>query len=224
MLGVFGNEKTLKMSEYRDIESNFSPDMAKAIENRLENPSSLFTMGDVSDTAIWNEVKKNPALAAKFKQYGFNVPTEDPSIYAAIDRSVNGFLNNVGGIMKKGSLTKFMGYSSKEDGVRDLHRLLRSKTYAGRDTIAAIINEYEGGEKGNPHHNDIGAYIRDVAKNSGIDANQIINKNSSSDMSRLISAITRHEGINPMTSDHIKVIIENNTGGNATVNAAQVAH
>ena len=77
----FGSEKSLKASEYRDIESSFG-DFSPQLERYLENPTAHKGMqqGIELNSQIWNAVQSNPSLRDKFIKYGFQVPESDPSL------------------------------------------------------------------------------------------------------------------------------------------------
>jgi hypothetical protein len=133
-------------------------------------------------------------------------------------------INNPGAMMKPGSLTDYQQFTNVDAGIRALAgNIRRYGNKYNKWTPAEIINRYEGGEVGNPHHNDIKSYIEDVVRTSGFKANQRIDLNNNNELARLLSAIIKHEGVLTGGMDSKTIVqILNSTGGSAVVQASQV--
>jgi hypothetical protein len=132
-------------------------------------------------------------------------------------------INNPGALMQPGSLTDFQQFSNLDSGVQALgSNLRRYGNKYNKWTPAEIINRFEGGEVGNPHHNNIKAYIDDVVKTTGFKENQRVNLNDNNELAKLIAAIIKHEGIMKGMDQKTIVQILNNTGGSAVVQSSQV--
>lgn len=144
--------------------------------------------------------------------------------------------NNPGNLRRPGQSKGFASYGSVEEGLQAMDRQL--KIYAHRDhldTVAQIIAKYAPASE-----NNVGAYIRDVTGRTGFGADQHLNLDDTATMAKLISAMTKHEngkqnyspelvataiGGKPRTSAPatVNVKVNNNTGGNANVQANQAA-
>lgn len=114
----------------------------------------------------------------------------------------------------------YLHFKTAEDGIRGLARQLQ--IYQDRhqvDTIAGIINRFAPAAD----HNNVAAYIADVTKRTGFNATQHLNLHDQAVLSKLISAITKHENKKNNYAPGAVVEILNNTGGNVQVASNQIA-
>ena len=84
---------------------------------------------------------------------------------------------------------RFARFTDPKWGIRAIARLLI--TYADKydiTTIRGIVNRWAP-----PVENDTGAYVQSVAKQCGVDADEVINVHSYAIMSPLVNAIITHE-------------------------------
>lgn len=112
-------------------------------------------------------------------------------VWAPLRRTYD-YLHNPGNIEGKYGLNH---YSSELIGYQALASLLKRK-YQG-DTLSQLAYIYEGGAAGNPQHNDIPTYIKNLSKFSGFSPNQKLNMNNRTTLIKVIGAIARQEGDTP---------------------------
>lgn len=123
-------------------------------------------------------------------------------------------VTNPGGIMS-GNL--FRNYSSLGAGLRAMKDNLLDYHKKHRDTIESIVSNWAPAAA----RNDVEAYIRDVTARSGISRSQTIDFNDRDMMSRLISAMTQHENINPQKPAEVKIMVYPQSGGSPQVAVSQ---
>ena len=125
------------------------------------------------------------------------------------------YKNNPGNVKAVGG-ESFMTYETLAKGIAAASRQL--DIYKNRDhvnTIEGIVKKYEGKDApGN--HNNIEAYISDVAKDTGIDRSKPL---SDSDRARVLQAMFKHEGSGKIPLETIQAAIgatPGAQGGNTT--------
>lgn len=127
--------------------------------------------------------------------------------------------HNPGNLRVPGQSTGFQSFESDEVGLRAMARQLR--LYQNRDglnTVRGVINKYAP-----PSENNTEAYISAVGKRTGFGADQPLDLNDPKTLSQLISAMTKQENAKSnFSAAGVKVIIENNTGGNAITTTNQL--
>lgn len=118
----------------------------------------------------------------------------------------------------------FAAFDSPEQGflmgARQLHRYGSGATFgAPVNTINGIINKWAPSSE-----NDTQAYINNVVKRTGYGANQPLDLNDSTVLSKLLAAMSKQENHKSnYSAEQVRLIIENNTGGNAVISGAQMA-
>lgn len=112
-------------------------------------------------------------------------------VWAPLRRIYDNF-HNPGNIEGKDGV---IVYPTEAYGYQKLASLLKRK-YQG-DTLSQLAYIYEGGAAGNPQHNDISSYIKNLSNFSGISPNQKLNMNDKSTLIKVIGAIARAEGDTP---------------------------
>lgn len=151
--------------------------------------------------------------------------------------------NNPGNLRSWGNMPTSGGFAvfpSTESGLSAMGKQLQLYGKRGNDTIAGIISKYAPSSENNTQ-----AYIDDVSKRTGFAPNQHLDLNDQAVLSKLMSAMTKHENNKTNYSpDQIKQVlggsggqstaaakpnatvikVENNTGGNAVVSFAAMAH
>ena len=116
----------------------------------------------------------------------------------------------------------FRHFANDNEGLAAMSNLLVNYEYGKRqaDTIRKIINTYAPASD----HNNVGAYIDDVVKRTGIGADAKLNLHDQNQLIKLIMAMTHHENKkNNFSAAQVKIAINNNTGGNANTTANQAA-
>jgi hypothetical protein len=96
------------------------------------------------------------------------------------------------------------------------------KLYQDRDhinTIRGIEGRYSP-----PNENDTHYLIRQLSARTGYSPDQPLNLNDAQTLAAIISGITKQEGSGNKYSKEVVIRILNNTGGNAIVSTAQLAH
>lgn len=122
------------------------------------------------------------------------------------------------------SYGSFAKYEDDAEGFRQgawqLRRYGNGKTFGKPvNTVAGIISKWAP-----PSENDTQAYINNVVKRTGYDANQKLDLNDAGVLSKLMAAMSKQENHKSnFSAEGIRVVIENNTGGNAVVSGAQLA-
>ena len=129
-------------------------------------------------------------------------------------------LNNPGNLRPPGQSSGFMQYPTEEAGIKAMARQLG--LYYRRDkidTISGIVSKYAPSSE-----NDTKAYIDAVSRRTGYGANEKLDLDNADVLSRIMSAMTKQENHKSnYTPSGIKVIIENNTGGNSIATTNQLA-
>jgi len=126
--------------------------------------------------------------------------------------------HNPGNLRVPGSKTEFQKFSSDDEGIRAMASQLR--LYEDRDkldTIAKIVAKYAPSSENNTQ-----AYIAAVSQRLyGTDPNAHLDLHNPTTMAALISAMTKQENAkSDFTAGGVKMVIENNTGGNANTTIA----
>ncbi|UGC97728.1 tail length tape measure protein [Pantoea phage PdC23] len=118
----------------------------------------------------------------------------------------------------------FALFGSKEAGflagASQLQRYGSGATF-GRpvNTVSEIIGKWAPSNE-----NDTQAYINNVVKRTGYGANQQLDLNDATVLAKLLSAMSKQENSKSnYSAEQVRLIIENNTGGNAVVSGAQLA-
>jgi len=130
-------------------------------------------------------------------------------------------INNPGGMRGPGG-KGFLQFSSPEAGLKAAYENLRYyEDKEGRKTIDSIIGRWAP-----PNENNTSAYQAHVKEWSGLGDKNVSMRNAD-DAARVLSSITRQEGMKFYTPEQIKVIlnINENTGGSThtTINAMGAA-
>ena len=133
------------------------------------------------------------------------------------------FIGQNGAVLGDNNFAKFRDWQSGFSALNSqlsLYETGQSKAagYRKLQTIADIIPVYAPKED----KNDVEAYIRYVAKQSGFGATDQLNISDPNTNYKLMSAIANYEigKGNQFTPQGIQVIINNNTGNNAVATAA----
>lgn len=117
----------------------------------------------------------------------------------------------------------FAAFQSPEDGFRAAARQMQR--YASGQTFGTPVNTVRDivSKWAPPSENDTEAYIRNVVKRTGFKENDKLDLNNTTTMAKLLQAMSKQENhTSNYSSGMIKIAIENNTGGNAIVSAAQL--
>lgn len=126
--------------------------------------------------------------------------------------------NNPGNLRPPGRRTGFMQYATEEQGLMAMARQLQRYGSRGNDTIRGIISKYAPSSENNTQ-----AYIDAVGKKTGFGPDQKLDMSDSTTLSKLMAAMTKQENSKTnYTPEGIKVIIENNTGGNSIASINQM--
>lgn len=166
-----------------------------------------------------------PGKAGLFRQIGkdrpeYQNPSGGLSIFGIPLASGSGWrktssYHNPGNIMVPGT-HHLETYASDAEGIRHVASLLQRyqrKFHLG--TIEGFIRKYAP-----PGENDVEAYIRDVSQRTGFKRGERLDLSNEDTMSKLVSAVTKHEDRKSnFTPTQVKVAIENKTGSNVVVNA-----
>lgn len=105
-------------------------------------------------------------------------------------------------------------------GIRAIAAQLQLYSKRHIDTINKIVATYAP----KSDRNDIEAYAKDLAQRTGYGRDQHLELSDRSVIATLVAAITKHENKKNNYSKGAVVTILNTTGGNATVQTAQLAH
>lgn len=128
------------------------------------------------------------------------------------------------GNLRKTSGLGFQAFATPDDGIRAAARQLQryedEAKWGHADTIAKIIRLYAPASD----HNDTAAYINNVSRASGFDANQHLDLHDPSVLARILSPILRQENSKSNVSPQVIVKIINQTGAQTSVHGAQLAH
>jgi hypothetical protein len=127
--------------------------------------------------------------------------------------------HNPGGMRAPGQSTGFRSFPSDEAGVQAIARQLM--IYQNRDhldTISGIVSKYAPSME-----NDVKAYVGDISKLTGYGPSQHLNLSDPEVLSKLVSAITKHEHIKYFPPNQTRVIIEKATGADVNVSVAALA-
>lgn len=120
------------------------------------------------------------------------------------------FAGQPGATLESGPGARFASFQTMGEGIQQLSRQLGLYAIRGNDTISGIINTYAPSKD----NNNTGAYIRDVAGQTGMDPNAHLNLADPAVMQSLIRAIINHEGNGKYVSDEdIRAGIRLNMGG-----------
>ena len=129
--------------------------------------------------------------------------------------------DNPGNLRVPGSATEFQKFASDDDGIRAIARQLA--LYENRDgltTLRGIISKYSPSNE-----NNTAALIANASKRTGFGADQQLDPKSVDQMVKLVLAITKQEnGNSNFTAAGVRLLIENNTGGNAQASVAALSH
>lgn len=118
----------------------------------------------------------------------------------------------------------FAAFGSTEEGflagARQLHRYGSGATFGKPvNTVSGIISKWAPSNE-----NDTQSYINNVVKRTGYGANDQLDLNDATVLAKLMAAMSKQENSSSnYSSGAIKLMIENNTGGNAVVSGAQLA-
>lgn len=127
--------------------------------------------------------------------------------------------HNPGAMRRPGASTGFASFPSDAAGLQGIAKQL--SIYGSRDkidTIAGIISKYAPSSE-----NNTGAYISDVAKTTGFDSGAHLNLSDKETMAKLVSAITKHEGLKYFTPQQTRVLLENQTGSSVITSVTQTS-
>lgn len=145
-----------------------------------------------------------------------------PAITDWLKRPISERNNNPGNIRFPGGHS-FRTFETPEDGIRamawQLGRYFRRDKI---DTVEGLISKWAPSIE-----NDTAGYIKAVGKRTGYRPDEKLNLNDPEVMARLISAITKQENHKSnWTPGGVRIILENNTGGNtiSIVNAVAGAN
>lgn len=134
---------------------------------------------------------------------------------------------NIRALKGEDSYNGFYAPKSEQEGFLKMANQLKlynsgkSKAAGNRklETIEDIISTYAP-----PSENDTKSYIQDVSNRTGFGSKDKLNLNDNQTLSKLMSAMIRHEGKGNYTPDRInKILVSNTAGSDLIVNAAQVA-
>ena len=138
------------------------------------------------------------------------------------DHSLAAINHNPGNLRVPGSKTQFQKFASDDEGLKAMaNQLLLYEDRDGLDTISKIIAKYAPASE-----NDTKGYIAAVSQRMyGTDPNAHLNLHDSTTMASLVAAMAKQENAKSnFTTGGVKVVIENNTGGNAATSVAALAH
>lgn len=129
--------------------------------------------------------------------------------------------HNPGNLRVPGSASQFQKFSSDDEGVRAMASQLRLyEDRDGLDTIAKIIAKYAPSSE-----NDTRAYIANVSQRTGLGANDKLDLHDSATLSKVVAAMAKQENsASSFTAAGVKVVIENNTGGNTNTTLAALGN
>lgn len=135
-------------------------------------------------------------------------PSSEPSPHASTkktraERNFNpGNLNyagQAGASLEAGSNARFAKFNSEEEGIAALVRQLRLYQQRGIDTIGEIVKKYAP-----PSENDTQAYVANMARWTGLSADEKLNFNDTETVRRMVEGISRKEGrYTPLTEGQI---------------------
>jgi len=130
----------------------------------------------------------------------------------------NTSINNPGNIRGLGG-KGFLQFSSPQGGVIAARNNLNAYMKAGwGNNIQDIISHWAP-----PNENNTAAYIKNMAQWTGYGATQQIDLKDPQVMASILSGIFRQEGTRHQYSpQQVRVILENNTGGNTITSSAQM--
>lgn len=104
-----------------------------------------------------------------------------------------------GASLEAGSNARFAKFNSEEEGIAALVRQLRLYQQRGIDTIGEIVKKYAP-----PSENDTQAYVANMARWTGLSANEKLNFNDTETVRRMVEGISRKEGrYTPLTEGQI---------------------
>jgi hypothetical protein len=135
-------------------------------------------------------------------------PSSEPAPHASTkktraERNFNpGNLNyagQAGASLEAGSNARFAKFKSEEEGIAALVRQLRLYQQRGIDTIGEIVKKYAP-----PSENDTQAYVANMARWTGLSADEKLNFNDTETVRRMVEGISRKEGrYTPLTEGQI---------------------
>ena len=129
--------------------------------------------------------------------------------------------NNPGNLKTPGGAS-FRSFASPEEGIRAMGAQLRRDEYVhGQDTLRQII--YGNDKFPGYTTTDREAYLSGLVKRVGIGPDDKLNLKDNSQLAKVISAMTKQENSHSRWRPNVVVEILNSTGGNAYVQASQVA-
>lgn len=104
-----------------------------------------------------------------------------------------------GASLEAGSNARFAKFNSEEEGIAALVRQLRLYQQRGIDTIGEIVKKYAP-----PSENDTQAYVANMARWTGLSADEKLNFNDTETVRRMVEGISRKEGrYTPLTEGQI---------------------
>lgn len=116
----------------------------------------------------------------------------------------------------------FASFTSPEAGVRRMGWQLQRDEYThGLSTLRQLIGDESWGWAPASDHNDVNSYVKNVARDTGIDPDAKLNLKDQQQLASVIAAITKQEGRQAYDR---KVVVEilNNTGGNVVTSVSQL--
>lgn len=135
-------------------------------------------------------------------------PSSEPAPHASTkktraERNFNpGNLNyagQAGASLEAGGNARFAKFNSEEEGIAALVRQLRLYQQRGIDTIGEIVKKYAP-----PSENDTQAYVANMARWTGLSADEKLNFNDTETVRRMVEGISRKEGrYTPLTEGQI---------------------
>lgn len=109
------------------------------------------------------------------------------------------YAGQAGASLEAGSNARFAKFNSEEEGIAALVRQLRLYHQRGIDTIGEIVKKYAP-----PSENDTQAYVANMARWTGLSADEKLNFNDTETVRRMVEGISRKEGrYTPLTEGQI---------------------
>jgi len=191
----------------------FQNDIAKfmaVINNMVKFLSRWF-----GETPEEESIRLNAAAAKSVQGYAEDEDREADDALARYRAGKTGGgagSHNPGNLRVPGSASKFQSFASDDAGLRAMASQLQ--LYEDRDkldTIAKIIAKYAPASE-----NDTKAYIANVSQRTGLGADTHLDLHDPATLSKVIAAMTKQENAKSnFTAEGVKIVIQNNTGGNA---------
>lgn len=131
---------------------------------------------------------QQPLLPANLPEYGEDVPTGEGALTRGIRNNNPGNLRYAGQRGATSDEDGFAVFQEQRDGIAALDRQIDLYLQRGKDTLAEIIETYAP-----PNENRTDDYTRYVARETGIEADQQIDRNDVASVSKIIRAIIDYE-------------------------------